>query len=75
MWDIFVVNVISKEIKQLTHNAGNNENPSWSPDGRKICFTSTRNGKSELFVMNADGTRQRRIKINNGRVFTPKWSK
>ena len=30
--------------------------PAWSPDGAKIAFTSTRDGNSEIYVMNADGT-------------------
>lgn len=31
-------------------------NPQWSTDGKKILFESTRNGKSSIYVINADGT-------------------
>ena len=29
--------------------------PSWSPDGKRLAFMSWRNGKTEIFTMNADG--------------------
>ncbi len=30
------MDVATKEITQLTHGAGRNENPSWAPDGRHL---------------------------------------
>ncbi|MBA3383254.1 MAG: PD40 domain-containing protein [Actinobacteria bacterium] len=35
--------------------------PSWSPDRRKIVYVSARSGDAEIYVMNADGTGQRRL--------------
>ena len=35
--------------------------PTWSPNGRKIAFVSDRAGSAEVYVMNADGSRQRRL--------------
>ena len=35
--------------------------PAWSPDGRKILFVSDRDGLEAVYVMNADGSRQRRL--------------
>src|SRR5919197_203159 len=48
--------------------------PSLSPDGQSIVFTSFRNGKGELYVMNARGGDQRRLTTNNALDDLPSWS-
>lgn len=65
--NIFVVNVDGSGLTQLTHDAGLNINPAWSPDGKQIAFTSNRasDSKSRIWVMNADGSNQREIPNNN----------
>ncbi|MFZ2095417.1 MAG: hypothetical protein WAV05_02150 [Anaerolineales bacterium] len=41
--------------------SANDWEPSWSPDGRYIAFASQRDGNPEIYIMNADGTDQRRL--------------
>jgi TolB protein len=58
-FQIFTISPEGGDPVQLTYS-GNNENPSWSPDGRQILFSSTRIGvKKALFVMHANGREQR----------------
>jgi len=59
---------------QLTNNTADDATPSWSPDSRKIVFASDRDGNYEIYVMNADGTGQRRLTNNNVTDFHPVWS-
>ena len=46
----------------------------WSPDGRMIAFSSWRDGRSEVYVMNADGSGQRNLSRHPARDGSPAWS-
>jgi Tol biopolymer transport system component len=37
------------------------DHPSYSPDGTKIVYSSTQSGNSEIWVMNADGTKKTQL--------------
>ena len=54
--------------------SGEDSAPAWSPDGRRIAFASGRDGNFEIYVINADGSRQRRLTRNTGRDVGPVWS-
>jgi TolB protein len=45
----------------LTNSSGDNQNPSWSRDGKRIAFESTRDNESAIYVMNANGSSQHRV--------------
>lgn len=71
--NIMTISPDGKDPAKLTTGAGSNENPSWSPDGRHLVFMSTRTGSPEIFMMNADGSNQKRISFSGGNTM-PKWS-
>ncbi|MFA6033177.1 MAG: Tol-Pal system beta propeller repeat protein TolB [Myxococcota bacterium] len=73
VFDLFLVDPATGEITRLTQDQGNNEEPSWSPNGRHLVFTSTRSGSSQIYIMNADGSNQRRITSGKGECATPAW--
>jgi dipeptidyl aminopeptidase/acylaminoacyl peptidase len=41
---------------RLTRNAGDDTDPSWSPDGTQMVFHGVRNGNEDLSKINADGS-------------------
>ncbi len=79
-YNIFTTDIGGNYQQQLTKGTRRNENPSWSPDGRFLVFVSTRNGKSQLFVMSNDGSNQRPLFPGEledqfrGEIYTPCWS-
>ena len=55
-YNVFVMDVASRQTTQLTASEGRNENPTWAPDGSHIVYASKRGSQSQIYVMNADGT-------------------
>ena len=60
-FDIFSANRDGTDIKRLTTTNGYDAEDTVSTDGKKIVFTSARDGDLELYEMNIDGTNQRRL--------------
>lgn len=50
-YDIFITDIDGKNLKQLTKTPGYDAEATISPDGKKMIFTSTRNGDLDLYVM------------------------
>jgi TolB protein len=71
--DIYVMDVASRKWTQLTHDAGANDFPSWSPDNRHIVFQRQQNGHTEIWMMLADGTDQQQL-TQDGNNLMPDWS-
>lgn len=62
------------ETVALTASEGMNFAPVFSPDGSMIAFVSTRNGGvPAIWVMSADGSRQRQLTSGAGRATSPAW--
>lgn len=45
-------------LTQLTHNGYWDSDPTWSPDGTQIAYTSSPHGNTDLYLMDADGSNQ-----------------
>ena len=65
-FDIYVCNVDGHGTVRITQDMGDNEDPTWSPDSKYLVFSSTRLGRSELFISTADGRHQTRITNTGG---------
>ena len=74
--DVFKMDLATRRLTRLTDNPSVDVSPSMSPDGRRITFASDRggSGKPQIYVMNADGSDQKRISFGQGNYQTPVWS-
>lgn len=72
-YDLYVMDVGTQQIVELTRDAGRNERPSWAPDGRHIVFESTRGGNRQIWTMLADGSQAHQL-TTAGHNESPNWS-
>ncbi|MGH9681181.1 MAG: Tol-Pal system beta propeller repeat protein TolB, partial [Candidatus Acidiferrales bacterium] len=72
-YDLYVMEIVSHQLVELTRDAGRNERPSWAPDGRHLVFESTRTGTRQIWSMLADGTDARQL-TTKGQNESPNWS-
>jgi Tol biopolymer transport system component len=54
-WEIYVADVLSGDVTQLTTSPGNDGLPVWSPDGKNIAFVSDRSGSWGVYIMPGTG--------------------
>lgn len=52
-FEIYVLDMVTGQMTQLTNNTASDRSPAWSPDGRLIVFSSDRSGNDDLYVMSA----------------------
>ncbi len=50
------------------------DSPSWAPDGRHLVFSSTRGGKSHIYMVNMDGTGLEQLTSGGRHHSSPSWS-
>lgn len=85
-FEVFTIQPDGKNVTQLTYTRGNDTHASWSPDGERIVFTSSRMGfkdealytgaaqpYGEIFVMKYDGTQVEQLTDNQWEDGGPAW--
>src|SRR3989449_1012294 len=71
---ICLISPDGQQWRQLTTGSSNDESPSWSVDGRHVVFSSTRNGRRDIYMINADGTGLERLTTGGRFNDHPAWS-
>jgi TolB protein len=77
-YEIYAMDADGSGVRRLIRSPGSDGHPAWSPDGRRIAFSSQRasSGNGDLgdriYVMDADGSGQRQLTQTFGKY--PDWS-
>ena len=83
-WDIYEYDRISQTNRQLTFNEAHEENPDYSPDGRYIVYTSTRDDHREvdynqklrdIYILDVQSTREINLTTNSSNDWRPRFSR
>lgn len=72
---LWLINLETNELRQMTSGDHQDTNPRWSPDGKSIGFMSTRSGTPQLYILPVDGGEARQLtKLEQGVRDGPIWS-
>lgn len=72
VYEIYEIEIDTGNVEQLTDRLGNVNGPEISPDGSLIAFKLSTPTSNEIWLMNRDGSDQRRIPNASG--WDPTWS-
>ena len=71
---IFVLNVRSRTVRQVTFDSASHENPSFAPNGIHIVYVATRGYESNLYVVDKEERKPYRLTSLKGNETYPAWS-
>jgi TolB protein len=72
-FQIMIADVRRPGVAKQVTSSGDNEDPSWAPDGRHLIFSTTGREGSGLYVIDTVTGRRRQV-IAGSRLRTPEWS-
>ena len=72
--DLVLLDPKTGEItKRLTESEWDEVSPSWSPDGRTIAYCSNKTGRPQIYLINADGSSERRLTMRGSYNTSPRF--
>ena len=75
--DVYTIGADGKDLRPFAMTEGvltHEESPAWSQDGKRICYSSTREANQDLYVADADGANVVRLTSDAGLDAHPAWS-
>ena len=66
---------LGADLIQLTDHPADDISPSWSPDGRRLAFTSNRSGDNEIYVIDPEAGEQRYFRKDGAEVSEEDYNK
>jgi TolB protein len=72
-FDIAVIDVATRQVRQVTAGRGSCEYPSWAPSGRHLVFSCKRGQTWQITVANRDGSMIETLGAGPGNNVQPDW--
>jgi len=74
-WDVYtLIPGRPQSVQRLTNDPADDLYPAWSRDGRRLAFTSRRDGNSEIYVMDPQDGAVRRVTAAPSEEWAPCWA-
>jgi TolB protein len=74
--EVFIADPTTGDLFNVSRSPKSEDRyPCWSPDGKQICFMSDREGTTNLWVCNGDGSKPRRLNRTPAVCYMPSWQK
>jgi TolB protein len=72
-FDIAVVDLASRQVRQITQGRGSCEYPAWAPNGRHLVFACNRGGTWQITVADREGRSLQTLSTGPGNNAQPDW--
>jgi len=72
---LWVVEAATGTVRQFTYGEVNDSFPRWSPDGKRVAFLRTQDGRTQIWIIPTDGGEARQFtQLGEGSIGAPEWS-
>ena len=72
--DIYLLDIASRQIRQITFSSKAQISPRWRPDGRALAFLSDREGNNQIYLLSMDGGEAMRLTEGKHSIQSFDWS-
>jgi TolB protein len=72
-FDIAIIDLATRQVRQITQGRGSCEYPSWAPNGRHLVFSCKRNNRWEITIADRDGRSLQTLATGPGNNVQPDW--
>jgi TolB protein len=72
-FDIAVIDLATRQVRQITQGRGSCEYPAWAPNGRHLVFSCNRGGRWEITIADREGRSLQTLATGPGNNAQPDW--